>query len=132
MKSRFMWVFALSATAAISSGVTWSFSRGAAVTNESVYLIGAVTITDPERLPEYQAVAGPLAAETGGYVPLAFSEPRSIEGEAPAPGLFFVERYDSLEGLENFVRSPEFRRAKKLRDEVADVHFMLAIDAYQH
>lgn len=131
MRDKLSWLLSLGATAAISSGVTWGVARNE-VSSESVYLVGAVTITDPERLPEYQAVAGPLAAETGGYVPLAFSEPRSIEGEAPAPGLFFVERYDSLEGLQNFVNSPEFRQARTLRDEVADVHFMLAVDAYQH
>jgi uncharacterized protein (DUF1330 family) len=95
----------------------------------AVYLIGAVTITDPERLPEYQAIAGPLAAEAGGYLPLAFASPNMIEGEPPTHGLYFIERYDSLAGLRAFVESEAFLEAKTLRDEVADVHFMMWLPA---
>jgi uncharacterized protein (DUF1330 family) len=97
----------------------------------AIYLIGAVTITNPERLPQYQKRAGPLAAATGGYVPLAFSEATMIEGQAPSPGQFFIERYDSLEGLNRFINSPEYANAKLLRDEVADVHFMMWLPALE-
>jgi len=98
-------------------------------TDESVYLVGSVTITDPERLPEYQKIAGPLAAKSGGYVPLALDSPNIIEGELPAAGAYFIERYDLIEGLNKFVNSPEFQEAKKFRDEIADVHFMMWIPA---
>jgi len=100
-----------------------------AVTDESVYLVGTVTITDPERLPDYQQVAGPLAGKYGGYIPLAYAEANMIEGELPTAGGYFIERYDSLEGLNRFMNSPEYRQAKKLRDEVADVHFMMWLPA---
>lgn len=97
--------------------------------DSSVYLIGSVTITDRERLPEYQAIAGPLAADAGGYLPLAFASPDMIEGEPPTGGLYFVERYDSIEGLNAFINSEEFQAAKELRDQVADVHFMMWLPA---
>ena len=97
--------------------------------DESVYLVGSVTVTDPERLPEYQKIAGPLAARTGGYIPLAHHNPNIIEGELPAAGSYFIERYDSIEGLNKFINSPEFQEAKKFRDEVADVHFMMWVPA---
>ena len=48
-----------------------------------------------------------------------------IEGQAPSTGQFFIERYDSLEGLNRFINSPEYADAKLIRDEVADVHFMM-------
>ena len=95
----------------------------------SVYLLGAVSITDPDRLPEYQAIAGPLAGKMGGYVPLAYASPEMIDGELPTGGFYFIERYDSLAGLKAFVNSPEFQEAKKLRDQVADVHFMMWLPA---
>jgi uncharacterized protein (DUF1330 family) len=95
----------------------------------AIYLIGAVTTIDSERLPEYQKRAGPLAATSGGYVPLAFSEATMIEGQAPSTGQFFIERYDSLEGLNRFINSPEYAEAKLIRDEVADVHFMMWLPA---
>ena len=99
------------------------------VSDASVYLVGAVTVTDTKRLPQYQAIAGPLAAKMGGYRPLAYADPRMIEGELPTNGSYFIERYDSLEGLQAFVNSPEFLEAKKLRDQVADVHFMMWLPA---
>lgn len=99
---------------------------------QAVYLIGAVSVTDAERLPEYQAIAGPLAAAQGGYVPLAFGSPQMLEGLPPTDGWYFVERYDSEESLQRFLNDPAFTEAKVLRDEVADVHFMLAVPAYRH
>ena len=100
--------------------------------NSGVYLIGAVTVTDPERLPEYQAITGPLAGAIGGYVPLAFSQPILIEGDVQHPQSgYFIERYDSVEGLNAFLNSPEFQQAKKLRDQVADVHFMVWLPALE-
>ena len=78
---------------------------------------------------EYQAIAGPLAGKLGGYLPLAFAAPGLIEGQMPADALYFIERYDSLEGLQGFIASPEFRQAKLLRDQVADVHFMMWLPA---
>jgi uncharacterized protein (DUF1330 family) len=100
-------------------------------TSGQVYLVGAVTITDPDRLSEYRAIAEPLAHRAGGYVPIAFGEPGMIEGDVPASGLLFIERYDSMEGLNAFIQSEEFQQAKKLRDQVADVHFMLTLEAYK-
>ena len=131
MRKTFLIAAVLMLTAFVSSALTYTWLKPPAP-DDAVYLVGAVTITDAERLPEYQAVAGPLAARTGGYVPLAFSEPRMLEGERPTQGLYFVERYDSLEGLYAFIESEEFQAAKMLRDQVADVHFMLVVDAYRH
>jgi uncharacterized protein (DUF1330 family) len=117
-------------TAILSSGLTWYLLTSRS-NDDAVYVIGAVTITDPERLPEYQAIAQPLARQAGGYEPLAFSEPVMIEGERPTVGKYFVERFDSRDALKGFLESAEYREAKVLRDEVADVHFLLAIDPYR-
>ena len=95
----------------------------------AAYLIGAVTITDPERLPEYRKIAEPLAHAVGGYEPLAFSEVTVLEGELPINARYFIERYDSRAGLNAFINSEGFKQARVLRDQVADVHFMLALDA---
>lgn len=117
---------------AVTSSVVTRVYLDSAVSDGAVYLIGAVTITDAKRLPEYRAIAEPLAAQRGGYVPLAFSEPTMLEGEPPSEGLYFIERYDSMSGLKAFIESEEFQEARIMRDKVANVHFMLAIDAYRH
>ncbi len=79
----------LAATMAASSTVTRHLMSPPTV-DHPVYVIGSVTITDPERLPEYQVVAGPLAAQAGGYLPLAFAEPKLIEGRLPLDALYFI------------------------------------------
>lgn len=127
-----IYIVSLVVVAAASSFITQKLTRDSLATSEAekaVYLIGAVTINDHERLPQYQAIAGPLAAKAGGYVPLALSKPNMIEGDLPTAGSYFIERYDSLEGLMSFVNSAEFQEAKKFRDEIADVHFMMWLPA---
>ena len=113
----------------VVSALVTRLLSAACIPDDSVYLVGAVTITDADRLPQYQAVAGPLAGKMGGYIPLAYAEPNMIEGEQPTKGSFFIERYDSLEGLQAFIDSPDFQAAKKLRDQIADVHFMMWLPA---
>ena len=113
----------------VITAVLFTRSQVDAPSDTSVYLIGAVTITDPLRLPQYQAIAGPLAGKIGGYKPLAYAAPQMIEGSVPTAGFYFVERYDSLAGLQAFVDSSEFKQAKILRDQVADVHFMMWLPA---
>ena len=109
----------------------WTKSESHAEENDGAYLIGAATITDFERLPEYRAIAEPLAEE-GGYIVIASGVAGGegavlLEGDWPTKGLLFIERYDSMKELLDFANSAEFAEAKKLRDQVADVHFMLAL-----
>jgi uncharacterized protein (DUF1330 family) len=58
-----------------------------------------------------------------------YANPEMIEGELPTSGFYFIERYDSPAGLKAFVNSLEFQEAKRLRDQVADVHFMMWLSA---
>ena len=77
------------------------------------YLIGAATITDFDNLPEYRAQAEPLARK-GGYIVIASGDTEQgsaklLEGEWPAIGLIFIERYDSMDDLMTFAKSDEFK-----------------------
>ena len=110
--------------------------KGASLSTETAgspaYLIGAATITDFDRLPQYRQIAEPLA-ERQGYRIIASGTVNGagavlLEGEWPAQGLWFIERYESISGLLAFTGSKEYQDAKKLRDAVADVHFMIAIE----
>ena len=116
------------AFAALSSALTALYLQ--ASNDEAVYVIGAVTITDPERLPEYRAISEPMAHRLAGYTPLAFSQPELLDGELPVSARYFVERYDSREQLDAFLRELEASGGLDLRHEVADMHFMVALPAY--
>ena len=97
---------------------------------DSVWVLGAFSVRDEQKLREYQAVAQPLAKSSGGYVPMAVGPPRLIEGELPAQGLFFVERFEDEASLNQFLDLFESSGRRALRDAAADVHFLLAIPAY--
>lgn len=98
--------------------------------DEPVYLVGAVTVHDQGRLTEYRAIAEPLARSVSSYVPLAFAKPDMIEGTQLTEGLYFVERYDSQADLDRFLESLGESGALSIRDEAAEVHFMLTLPAY--
>jgi len=114
----------------LSSLVSWNLAK-TREPEDPVFVIGAVTILDSERLPEYQAIAQPIAHGAGGYLPQAMGTPQLLEGALPSQGQFFVERFDSQEALEVFLDAMDQSGALTLRDEVARVHFMLALPAYR-
>ncbi len=114
----------------LSSLITWNLAQPVEP-EKPVYVIGAVTILDAQRLPLYQSVAQPIAHSSGGYLPQGFGNPQLLEGEIPSPGQFFVERFESAEALQRFLSAMDESGATALRDEVAQVHFMVALPAYE-
>ena len=46
------------------------------------------------------------------------------------PGLFFVERFDSMATVERFQAEMEEQGLIKLRQQVAKMHFLMALPAY--
>ena len=110
-------------------------SAGTAIYYESgnrkaVYVIGAVSITDAERLPEYRAMSEPMAHRLAGYEPLAYAQPEVLDGKLPIDARYFVERYDSREQLKEFMTELKSTGGLQLRNEIADMHFLLALPAY--
>ena len=51
-----------------------------------------------------------------------------LEGTWPFNGLVVIEKYDSMDALLKFWNSPEYRKAKKTREGLMDVNFIIAID----
>ena len=89
IKNGLIYLLSLVVVAVASSLITQKLNVNGGLSDQSVYLIGSATVTDAKRLPEYQKVSGPLAALSGGYVPLAFSKPNMIEGKLPRPRRIF-------------------------------------------
>ncbi len=50
--------------------------------------------------------------------------------QIPVPGLFFVERFDSMSTVEKFQAEMETQGLTKLRQQVAQIHFLMAVPAY--
>lgn len=93
----------------------------------------AYMIVSSERKPgadysAYSAAAGPLAREAGLQMLAARKEPLVLEGAWPYQNIT-LEVYPSMDAVTDFWYSDEYQDAKKLREGLADVHFIFAFEA---
>ncbi len=94
------------------------------------YIIGvtrAVSST-PNALGPYAEAAGPLAAEAGLSYLARGPEVHVLEGVWPFEGSFMIERFNSLQSILDFWYSPGYQEAKKLREGLVDVDFLIAVE----
>lgn len=104
-------------------------------TQRPAYLIvSAVEPEDPSLMRPYQEASGPLGREMAGAQALGFAPPGQVEvleGAWNLPGLLLVERFNSMELLRSYWSSPEYTEVKKLREGLAEVNFIIAIDGVE-
>lgn len=95
----------------------------------------AYLIVSSDRLPgvtgadygPYLAAAGPLAQTAGINVVAAAQEPLVLEGTWPHKNVM-IETFPSMEELKKFWYSEGYQEAKKLREGLAKVNFILAVE----
>ena len=92
------------------------------------YMVVSGIVHDEEKAKVYQDAAIPLAKEAGLDV-LASSTPLLLEGEWNNSGVVVIEKFTSMEALRNYWDSDEFQEAKKLREGVIDMHFIIAVES---
>lgn len=94
------------------------------------YLIAASeVVSDPSVLAAYSEAATPSAIRAG-MEPLARTqEVHVLEGEWPFEDrIILVERFTSVQALLDFWYSPEYQEAKKLREGLLDIDFIIAVE----
>ncbi len=95
------------------------------------YVIVSAKIVHPDQLGPYREAAVPLAEKAGMEVLAAGdsgSSVRVLEGEWPYQGRLVVEKFDSMNALLSFWNSPGYQAAKKLREGLVEVNFIIAVD----
>ena len=96
------------------------------------YLIVSVDNVQSDKLGPYME-AGKAAAEKAGFTYLAAGNSDGtihvLEGEWPYTGSVGIDKLDSMDALLEFWYSPEYQEAKKLREGLMDVNFIIAIDS---
>jgi uncharacterized protein (DUF1330 family) len=92
----------------------------------SGYLIVTMKeISNPAKLEEYRAAAGPTVAAHGGRLIISPRQTqKSVEG-VKHPGTI-VFKFPSYEALEKWYYSPEYQEALKIRLGAVDVDIILA------
>ena len=117
MRTRYVMALSLAAGAALGAGVAETLHAQA---RPLAYVVGEITITDPER---YAKEFGPLArkalAEAPGYRALVLGgKTVAIAGEAPK-GRVIINVFDNLDAAVQAYTSPAFKAAKEIGDKYA-------------
>ena len=97
-------------------------------TPKPVYVVVSGRVIQPDKLAPYAEASGPLA-QAAGLEFLAHSKPILLEGKWPyEEGMVAVEKFTSKEELEKFWQSEAYHEAKKLREGVVDIDFIIAVE----
>jgi len=100
---------------------------------KAAYMITCGNIVVPEKMGEYQALAGPLFDKAGAEE-VAFGVDKAenialLEGEWNHPGLVMIFKFPSMDAIHKMWDSPEYQAAKAFRDNgVVDPNFTIAIE----
>lgn len=82
------------------------------------YLIFEIEITDPDLWADYQRIAGPVLAASGGRFLASDPAPEPLEGGWAPRSLSIVE-FPSVEAARAFYHSPDYRATIPLRQRAS-------------
>ena len=95
--------------------------------SKPAFMVVSGTIREPDKIGPYADAAGPLV-EAAGMEVLVRSTPIVLEGSCSNKGFFAVETFPSMDKLMNFWYSDEYQSAKKLREGIVDIDFIVALE----
>lgn len=75
----------------------------------------------------YQQAAGPLARAAGLAMVATSQSPEVLEGNWPY-GNVAIERFSSMQALRDFWYSEGYQEAKKLREGLSTINFIVAVE----
>jgi uncharacterized protein (DUF1330 family) len=82
-------------------------------------------------MPAYLEASAPLFKAAGSeeiaFGKLSDSNLRLLEGDWPYKGLVMILKFPSMDVLLKFWNSPAYQDAKKLREEIVETNFTIAI-----
>lgn len=87
-----------------------------------------VTVTDKEKFQSYIAQTKPIAAKFGAKPVVVAAQPKMLNGEADGHHLVFVIEFPTMDQLESWHHSDEYKAIVTLREEGSNQH-MVAYEA---
>lgn len=88
------------------------------------YFIGKVKVTDPVRYAEYIKATPPVIAKFGGRFIARGGERITLEGPEVTERMVIIE-FPSVAAAQDFYNSPEYAKAKALREGAAEAQFVV-------
>ena len=113
-------IVALSGIAAGALGVQMLHAQGTA----PAYLIAEVQVTDPEEYKPYIPTAAQIVAQYGGKYLARGGKTMPLEGAEPA-GRVAIVQFPSVDALEKFYNSPEYREVAPIRQKASKSRFFV-------
>ena len=111
----------------LSLGVILQFARASEEQTKPAYLIVSSERNAGVDYGPYQNAAGPLARNAGVQILASSQEPLLLEGEWPAHNVT-LEVFPSMTTLTDFWYSEGYQAAKKLREGLSTINFIVAIE----
>ena len=112
----------------IGLGTTITIAGAAEDAPKPAYLIVSSDRNPGADYGPYGRAAGPLAAAAGLQMLASAQEPLLLEGNWPYKNIV-LEVYPPMDVLKEFWYSDDYQAAKKLREGLATVNFIIAIEA---
>ena len=112
----------------IGFGATITLAGAAEEATKPAYMIVSSDRNPGADYGPYSRAAGPLARSAGLQMLASAQEPLVLEGNWPYKNVV-LEVYPSMEVLKEFWYSDDYQAAKKLREGLATVNFIIAIEA---
>ncbi|NOX41939.1 MAG: DUF1330 domain-containing protein [Alphaproteobacteria bacterium] len=92
------------------------------------YMISQVTVTDQEKFQSYLAQTLPIGAKFGAKPIVLGVQPKTLTGESDGHQMVFVIEFPTMERLEAWHHSDEYKAIVPLREEGSHQH-MVAYEA---
>lgn len=111
----------------IGIGLSVSLVGAAEDTAQPAYMIVSSERNPGADYGPYSRAAGPLAQEAGMAYLAPAQEPLVLEGEWPFKNIT-LEIYPSMQAITDFWYSDAYQEAKKLREGLATINFIVAVE----
>ena len=94
------------------------------------YIVVSSKLIKPDAIGPYREAAGPLAQAAGIEILAGRPDPGFLvlEGEWPYEEGIVIERFRSMKALKDFWYSDGYQEAKKLREGVSKINFIVAVE----
>ena len=89
----------------------------------TAYMIALVDVTDPDAYQEYAKRTPAVVEKYGGRFVVRGGRQVALEGD-PGPARTVIIEFPTLERVEEFFNSPEYREAKAFRQGAATARFL--------
>ncbi|MFQ5622955.1 MAG: DUF1330 domain-containing protein [Paracoccaceae bacterium] len=88
------------------------------------YMISQVTVTDREKFESYLANTRSVAAKYGARPVAVGKQPKVLNGESDGHQMIFVIEFESMEKLDTWHKSDDYKALVPLRDAGSDQRMM--------